>query len=119
MTETKTDTESVKALAWGLSAFPKTTDDATVATTLRTLAAERDRLRAELQASEALNARHLAEIRDLKLAMFDACTSIAERRNREEPGPIFAALNEALGIVEDCRFKAARAALKETSHDKS
>lgn len=42
-------------------------------------------------------------------ALLAAGQAIAELRNQHSPGPIFAALNEAMGVVEDMRFRLARA----------
>ena len=37
-------------------------------------------------------------------AMLDCVRIVAEERNKQEPGPLFKVLNEAMGKIEDARF---------------
>ncbi len=63
---------------------------------------------AEALASSEVVLAMLAEARNA--SMLECTGIVAEERNKHEPGPIFKALNEAMGKIEDTRF----AALKET-----
>lgn len=49
-----------------------------------------------------------AEARGCNNAMLTAITHVAEIRNAHTPGPIFKALNEAMGKIDDARFAGLR-----------
>ena len=49
-----------------------------------------------------------AEVRGWNNAMLTAITHVAEIRNAHTPGPIFKALNEAMGKIDDARFAGLR-----------
>jgi hypothetical protein len=62
------------------------------------IAAERDCLAAE---NASLKARGAGA---RNAAMLDCVRIVAEERNKQEPGPLFKVLNEAMGKIEDARF---------------
>jgi hypothetical protein len=50
-----------------------------------------------------------AEARGWNNGMLTAVSHVAEARNGHDPGPLFKALNEVLGKIDDARFAAIRA----------
>ena len=47
--------------------------------------------------------QHFKKIRND--ALLEAVAAVAELRNNEEPGPLFKALNEAMGAIEEIRCR--------------
>jgi len=70
---------------------------------LSALTPDPDRMLALTAAAEAQ-----AEARGWNNAMLTAITHVAEIRNAHTPGPIFKALNEAMGKIDDARFAGLR-----------